>query len=113
MKRTTVTIPRELELFLEGAVEAGSFSSKNEVVETAVDATFEDEYIRALAVLSLYQDDKLDPQRAFELADVTDQHLRAILIDKLEYEPDNQESAGQDILETIHKEFSNSIDDEN
>lgn len=111
MTRTTVTIPGELELFLEGAVETGAFSSKSQVVETAVDAAYEDVNMRALAALSLFQSEKLEPQEALELADAEDQQIRAILADKLEIEP-QEEIPNQDILDTIYEGFSTTIEDD-
>lgn len=112
MTRTTATIPRELERFLEGAVEIGAFSSKSEVVQEAICSSFENDHLRIAAVLSLYEEGTIDSEEALELADVKDKEIRGILMDELDVEPEEAEVSGEDILQTIYDDFSIDLDDE-
>lgn len=112
MTRTTVTLPNELNIFLEGAVRAGYFSSKSEIIQEAIDSAFENDYRRVAAVLSLHSEGKLDAMEALKLADVKNQELRFILMNHLDIEPEEAERPDEDILSSIYDNFSIEFTDE-
>jgi len=106
MVRTTATLPSELIHLLEGAVELGAFQSKSNGIQQALTAAFEDEYIRIAAARALHDSGDLEAREAFELANVTDEELRAALAEDLGVQFDDLDTGPTEILESIYQEFS-------
>lgn len=111
MARTTVTLPSDLTRLLEGAVAIGAFDSKSDGIQQALGEAFEDEQTRVAAVRALHDAGEVDAQAAFRLADVSDDDLQPVLADDLDLDRNEVEPTTADLLETIHREFSNSPND--
>lgn len=80
MARITGSYPDDLELLIEGAVEAGVFGGKSDALREFVREYFEDhENERIAAVVALYERERITIGEAARLADVDRWTMRDIL----------------------------------
>jgi Arc/MetJ-type ribon-helix-helix transcriptional regulator len=105
MPRISATLPKDLVHILEGVVHVTDHTSKSEVVQEALAASFTDESKRVAAAYALFEADEIGAVEAFRLADVEDEALRAEFADMLDLDQASISDNDEGILSSIREGF--------
>mgnify|MGYP000103174946 CR=1 FL=1 len=105
MPRISATLPQDLVHILEGAVHVTDCTSKSEVIQEALAASFTDENKRVAAAYALFEAGETEAIEAFKLADVADEALRADFADMLCLDQADIPADDEGILSSIREGF--------
>ena len=116
MARITGSYPEDLDLLIEGAVEAGVFGGKSDALREFVREYFEDnETERIAAAVALYERERVTLGDAARLADVDRWTMREILRDhgvELRFGLADEDDAAYESKTARELEFSDEVPDD-
>ncbi|MFC6614941.1 UPF0175 family protein [Halopenitus salinus] len=116
MARITGSYPEDLDLLIEGAVEAGVFGGKSDALREFVREYFEDnETERIAAAVALYERERVTLGDAARLADVDRWTMREILRDhgvELRFGLADEDDAAYESKTARELEFSDEVSDD-